>query len=233
MPEAKEQGVRAVSEQVGSRVLLGATAAYALLVFGAFGLVGTLPAASGTGDQLVVWLRENGEHVRLFVWMLTLTIPAFSVMVALLRRMLPAPYGDVFAIGAISFLVATEVMIWTWGGLALHADGLNPALARTVLDVAVFYGPVLTGSTTTMMGPVTLLGLRRRAGIPRWLTILGAVAFIEQATETITIFGSTGFTQPGGAMNMQLGATLTVGWLVAFGLWGGLRGRAMKPADLR
>jgi hypothetical protein len=135
------------NEQVGSRVLIGATIAYALLAFGAFGLVGTLPAASDTGEQLVVWFRENGEHVRLFVWMLTLTIPVFSVMVALLRRMLPAPYGDVFAVGAISSLVATEVMIWTWGGLALHADGLNPALARTVLDVAVFYGPVLTDRT--------------------------------------------------------------------------------------
>jgi hypothetical protein len=221
------------NEKVGSRVLIGATAAYALLAFGGLAVVGTLPAASDTGEQLVVWFREHGEHVRLFVWMLTLTIPVVSVMVALLRRMLPAPYGDVFAVGAISFLVATAVMTWTWGGLALHADGLNPTLARTVLDVAVFYGPVLTGSTTTMMGPATLLGLRSQAGIPRWLTFLGVVAFVEQAIETITIFGSTGFTQPGGAMNMQLGGTLTVGWLVAFGLWGGLRGRAMKPADLR
>src|SRR5262249_28043224 len=151
--------------------------------------------------------------------------------VALLRRLLPAPYGDVFAIGAISFLVASAVMTQTWGGLALHADGSNPTLAGTVLDVAIFYGPVLTGSTTTMMGPVTLLGLRSQAGIPRWLTILGMVAFVEQAIETITIFGSTGFTQPGGAMNMQLGATLTVSWLVAFGLWGGLRGRATIPRE--
>src|SRR5215472_5546283 len=134
------------NEKVGSRVLIGATAAYALLAFGGLAVVGTLPAAADTGEQLVVWFREHGEHVLLFVWMLTLSIPVVSVMVALLRRMLPGPYGDVFAIGAISFLITTEVMIWTWGGLALHADDLNPTLARTVLDVAVFYGPVLTGS---------------------------------------------------------------------------------------
>jgi len=75
------------------------------------------------------------------------------------------------------------------------------------------------------MGPGTLLGLRGQAGIPQWLTILGAVAFMEQAIETITIFGSAGFTQPGGAMNMQLGARLTAGWLVAFGLWGRTAGK--------
>jgi hypothetical protein len=100
-----------------------------------------------------------------------------------------------------------------------------------VLDVAIFFGPVLTGSTTTMMAPVTLLGLLGQARIPRWLGVLGLVAFLEQAIETITIFGSSGFTQPGGAMNMQLGATLTLGWLVAFGIWGGVRGRAMKPGE--
>jgi len=48
---------------------------------------------------------------------------------------------------------------------------------------------------------------------------------LEQSVETITIFGSTGFTQPGGAMNMQLGAGLTFVWILAFGFWGGFRGR--------
>jgi hypothetical protein len=62
-----------------------------------------------------------------------------------------------------------------------------------VLDVAVFWGPVLTGATTTMIAPVTLLALRRRAGLPRWLGVLGAIACTEQAVETVTIFGSTGF----------------------------------------
>jgi len=74
-------------------------------------------------------------------------------------------------------------------------------------------------------GPGQLLALRGRAGLPRWLGVLGAIAFAEQAIETITIFGSTGFTQPGGAMNMQLGAGLTLAWLLGFAIWGGLRGR--------
>jgi hypothetical protein len=54
---------------------------------------------------------------------------------------------------------------------------------------------------------------------------LRRVAFVEQAIETVTIFGSTGFTEPCGAMNLQLGAALTVGWWLAFAVWGGLRGR--------
>jgi hypothetical protein len=131
----------------------------------------------------------------------------------------------VFFVGAITYMAAVSVSTWTFAGLTLHADRLEPATARAILDVAVFMGPVLTGSTTTMMAPVTLLALGRAPQIPRWLGALGLVAFVEQAVETITIFGSTGFTQPGGAMNMQLGAGLTLGWMLAFGFWGGLRGR--------
>jgi hypothetical protein len=105
---------------------------------------------------------------------------------------------------------------------------LEPSIARTVLDVAVFFGPILTGATTTMMAPVTWLALRHEAGLPWWLGLLGGVAFVEQAIETITIFGSTGFTQRGGAMNLQLGAGLTLAWILAFGIWGGLRGKMVQ-----
>ena len=86
------------------------------------------------------------------------------------------------------------------------------------------FGPVFTGTTTTMIAPVTLLALRGRSGFPLWLGVLGAVAFVEQSLETMTIFGSSGFTQPGGAMNLQLGAGLTHAWVLAFGFWGGFRG---------
>jgi len=74
-----------------------------------------------------------------------------------------------------------------------------------------------------MITPVTLLALRGEAGLPRWLGVLGAVVFVEQAVETVTIFGSTGFAEPGGAMNLQLGAGLVWTWLLGFAIWGGLR----------
>ncbi len=211
---------------VGSRALLAATAAYGILGAVALAAFGTLPAASETGPQLVTWFRENRDSVRWGVWAFTVATPPFALEVALLRRLLPEPHRDMFLVGAVAYMAAIAVWSWTWAGLALHVDQLDPVTTRTVLDVAVFFGPVLTGSTTTMMAPVTWLALGSQAGIPRWLGALGLVAFVEQAIETITIFGSTGFTQPGGAMNMQLGAGLTLAWILAFGIWGGMRGRA-------
>ncbi|HSP99269.1 MAG TPA: hypothetical protein VL049_18770 [Candidatus Dormibacteraeota bacterium] len=109
--------------------------------------------------------------------------------------------------------------------MALHADRPEPGTARTVLDVALFWGPVLTGATTMLMAPVTLLALRGEAGLPRWLGALGALALAEQAVETVTIFGSTGFAEPGGGMNLQLGAGLVWAWILAFAVWGGVWGR--------
>jgi hypothetical protein len=215
---------RQVQVPGGSRALLGATVAVGVLYLLALAALGTPPAASETGEQVVAWFREHRDGARWSVWFLTVSMPPSALMFALMRRLLPRPHRDVFLIGAISFLVAGSVQAWTWGGLSLHADQLEPAIARTVLDVAVFFGPILTGATTTMFAPVTLLALRGRAGFPSWLGLLGAVAFAEQTIETTTVFGSTGFAQPGGAMNLQLGAGLTVAWILAFGVRGGLRG---------
>lgn len=211
----------------GSRVLLAATLAYGLLALlggAALAALGTLPAATETGAELVAWFRSYPSSIRLGVWAFTVALPPFAVMVALLHGMLTAPHRDVFSFGATVYATSIAVWTWTWGGLALHAAALDPAMTRTVLDVALFMGPVLTGATTTMMAPVTLLALRGPI-LPRWLGALGLLAFVEQSIETVTIFGSTGFIQPGGSMNMQLGGGLTLIWILALGIWGGLRGR--------
>ena len=211
--------------QVGSRALLGAAFAVLILYVVALKALGTPPGAAATGDQVVTWFREDGEGVRWSVWAVAVSTLPFAVMFAILRNMLPAPHRDVFFFGAIVAVMLYVVQSWILAGLALHADRLEPATARTVLDLGLFFGPVLTGATTTTIGPVTVLALRGQAGLPRWLGVFGAIAFVEQAIETITIFGSTGFIEPGGAMNMQLGAGLTVGWWMAFAIWGGLHGR--------
>jgi hypothetical protein len=225
MQRLEVQQIQGEDERIGSRALLGATAAYAILGAIALAAFGTLPAASETGAQVVIWFRGHRDSVGWGVWAFTAAAPPLALMIALLRRLLPTPHRDVFLIGAIAYMAEIAVWTWTWAGLALHAEQLEPATARAILDVAAFMGPVLTGSTTTMMAPVTLLALNRQASIPRWIGVLGLIAFVEQAVETITIFGSTGFTQPGGAMNMQLGAGLTLSWILAFGFWGGARGR--------
>lgn len=83
-----------------------------------------------------------------------------------------------------------------------------------------------------MMAGPTWLALRGEAGLPRWLGVLGAVACAEQLVETITMFGSSGFTEPSGAMNLQLGAALVLSWILAFAVWAGLRGRFPSMPDV-
>jgi hypothetical protein len=210
--------------RIESRVLLASVIAGAVLYGTAVVTIGTPPGAADSGAEVVTWFRQHAAAVRWSAWAVTAAMPAFAVVFAILRGLLPAPHRDVFLIGAISFIATTSVQLWTWAGLALHADRVEPATARTVVDVALFWGPVLTSATVTFMAPVTLLALRGRAGLPRWLGILGAIACVEQAVETITIFGTSGFIEPGGPMNLQLGAGLVSVWLIAFGVWAGLRG---------
>jgi hypothetical protein len=68
-------------------------------------------------------------------------------MFALLRR---PGYRDVFLIGAVTYL-ATTVETWAWAGLALHVNQLEPKTVRAIVDVTIFYGPILTGTTTTII----------------------------------------------------------------------------------
>ena len=46
------------------------------------------------------------------------------------------------------------------------------------------------------------------------------------------IFGSTGFIEPRGPMNLQVGAGLTAAWMLAFAVWGGLI-KAVNSSDQR
>jgi hypothetical protein len=213
---------------IGSRPLLVAIAVSIALGATSFAMLDARPDAAASGAALTSWFQEHGSRVRWAISILTLSALPSAIVFALLRAVLPPPHRDVFLIGAIGTIAVTSVQTWTWLGLALHPDHLDPGTARTVLDVAIFWGPVLTGSTVTMMAAPTWLALRAEAGLPRWLGVVGLVACGEQLVETITIFGSSGFTEPGGAMNLQLGAALVSIWLVAFAVWAGLYGRFQR-----
>jgi hypothetical protein len=69
-----------------------------------------------------------------------------------------------------------------------------------------------------MLAPVVLPSFGGAPILPRWLGLLGGAALVEQLAETVTVFGTHGFTAPGGAMNAVLGATLVGVWLVALGI---------------
>lgn len=203
-------------------LVVAAIAAGALYLAGAVAL-GSPPAANDSPAQVAAWFREHQDAARVYAWTTAFGTLAFAVVAAILRGTLPTPFRDVFLLGAAAFIVETAVQAWFWAALALHPGSLEPATARLTLDVASFWGPILTGATTTMIGAVTVLGLRARPLIPRWLTALGVIAFAEQAVETITVFGTHGFTTPGGGMNVLLGAGLTAIWLAALVVWSALR----------
>lgn len=101
--------------------------------------------------------------------------------------------------------------------MSWHADQLQPAMARSILDVASFWGPALTGTTITMLAPVTVLALQSET-LPRWLGVVTGIALLEQLVETITIFGRQGFIAPGGPMNLYLGAGLVAVALLCLGV---------------
>lgn len=175
--------------------------------------LGSAPDAKDSGQAVARWFQSNGSHVRWWLWLGTISLMLFAVFVAFVRARLPDVYRDVFFAGAVILIAESAVSGWIWGGLAWHARVLEPATARTLLDVASYWGPVLTCATVLMLAPVTLVASRGDAGLPRWLAVVTGVAVVEQLIETITIFGSRGFTAPGGPMNLLLGAGLT---LIAF-----------------
>jgi hypothetical protein len=178
--------------------------------------LGTPPDGTADGRAVADWFASQGEHVRTWAWLLTLFAPVYATAAALVRDRLPAPYRDVYFFGAIAFVVETAIQSWVWAGLSWHTDQLQPATARTLLDVASFWGPVLNGATITMLAPLVLLAVHGK--LPRWLGILQAVALVEQLVETVTVFGHTGFTAPGGPMNLYLGALLVAASGTALGI---------------
>lgn len=201
------------------RALLVATIAFAVLYVAGLVVLGTPPAADDSGRQVAAWFREHDGNVRAWLWCVTVALPLLVTIAALIRERLPSPHRDIFALGAVSLAAQTAVQGWIWAGMSWHADSLAPATARTLLDVTSFWGPVLIGSTTAMLAPVVVLGLREGGPIPRWLGLLGGLSLAEQIVETITIFGKTGFIAPGGPMNVFVGATLFSVWLVCLAVY--------------
>jgi hypothetical protein len=193
----------------------------AVLYLGGGAVLGQLPAGGASGPEVVDWLSGHGWEIRAAVWLWTMEAIAAAAFVGIARNRLPAPHRDVFLIGGASFIAESAVSTWILAGLSWHTPQLDPHTARTLLDVAAFWGPVLNGSTIAMLAPVVVLSWGRVPVLPRWLGLIGAAALIEQTVESVlTIFGSTGFTEPGGAMNLELGAGLVIIWVIclAFGL---------------
>jgi hypothetical protein len=199
-------------------LVIAALATGVLYIVGAAAL-GTPPGVEDSPGDVLTWFADHGDGARMYAWTAALGTLSFAVYAGIVRQLLPNPMGTIFLIGAAAFVVENVIQGWVWAALALHPDTLEPGAARTLLDLASFWGPLLTGATTTMIGAVTVLGFSKPPLIPRWLTILGVIAFVEQLAETVTVFGRSGFIAPGGDMNLVLGAGLTLIWLIGLTVW--------------
>jgi hypothetical protein len=203
-----------------SRALLVAATASVLLYVTGTAALGSPPDVTDSPSEVLAWFADHQGTARFYTWTVTLGVLATAVALAIVSGLLPSPSRELFLIGATAFIVETAVQAWLWGALALRADTLEPEVARTLYDVASFWGPLLTGAGTIMVAAVTVLGLRREPLIPRWLALLGTVTFAEQLIESITVCGSDGFFAPGGDMNLLLGAGLMLAWLIGLFAWG-------------
>ena len=125
--------------------------------------------------------------------------------------------GYVFTIGSAVVLVEVFIATWFTAGLALHPDQLGSATARTITDIAMMRGPILTAADIMVAVPILLAANDGR--FPRWLGILAAVFAVEQLIETVTIIGPpASFISPGGPMNIYLGGPHFIVFFLALGV---------------
>ena len=135
------------------------------------------------------------------------------------------PHRYIFLSGVLGVAITAQIQACFWARPALHPQDLDPAAARTIFAMPAYWGPLVNGSTATMGAAIAALAFGLFPMFPRWLTWLGAVLFLEQAIETVTVFGQTGFIAPGGAMNVYLGGAIGFLWVAEVVHW------APRPID--
>ena len=203
-----------------SRILLiNILATGALYVAGFVALGGSYPTIDTSGQEIIVWFSNNGPNARTYSWTAAFFSLGLIVFGGQVSALMPKPNRYIFLSGVLGFAITAQVQGWFWAGLALHPEGLEPATARTIFDISAYWGPIVNGSTTAMAAAVAALGFSSSPTIPRWLKWLSAIFFLEQAFETITIFGHTGFIAPGGAMNVYLGGIIGFLWVAGVVRW--------------
>ena len=188
-----------------SRILLVNILATGAFYVGSFVALGSdFPTINSSGQEVVDWFSAHGTNARIYAWTAAFTSLGLAIFAGQVAALLPQPHRYIFLAGVLGSALTAQVQAWIWAGLAFHPD-LDPSAARTIFAIACFWGPLLNGSTTTMAVAFIPLGLGRAPIIPGWLTWLSIAFFVEQAIETITVFGQSGFIAPGGAMNVYLG----------------------------
>jgi hypothetical protein len=210
------------------RIPLVAGIVFAVLFVVGLLMVPPLPGTDQSASAVVSYFRDHSGLVRLQALLLTLSCLALVTVLAYARTRLEGPAGYAFTIGSALIIAEFGIELWFTSGLALHANTLDPRVARTVADVAVMFGPILTVADVIVAVPIALAAKAGR--FPRWLGVLAAIFALEQFVETVTIIGGPGlFISPGGAMNMFLGGALFIVFFLALGVSTSLTNDAPTP----
>jgi hypothetical protein len=197
-----------------SRILLISILATGALYIASFVALGSsFPTIDSSGQEVVEWFSANGTRARIYAWTAAFVSLGLAIFGGQVSALLPTPHRYIFMAGVLGFAITAQVQAWFWAGLAFHPQGLDPAGARTIFDIAAYWGPLVNGSTMTMAAAVAVLGFGVSPVIQRWLMWLSVIFLLEQAIETITVFGQTGFIAPGGTMNVYLGGVLGFLWV--------------------
>jgi hypothetical protein len=199
------------------RIPLFAGIVFAVLFTVALLMVPTLPGTDQPASAVVSHFRDHASALRLQALLLTLGFLALVIVLSYARTRLEGPAGYAFTMGSALIVAEFSVELWFSSGLALHADTLDPAIVRTMTDVALMFGPILTVADVIVAVPIALASWAGR--FPRWLGVLAAIFAAEQFVETVTVVGGPGlFISPGGAMNMFLGGALFIIFFLALGV---------------
>ncbi len=193
------------------------TCAFYIASFVALG--SSFPTVDSSGQEIVEWFSANGTRARIYAWTAAFVSLGLAIFGGQVSALLPRPHRYIFMAGVLGFAITAQVQAWFWVGLAFHPQDLDPAAARTLFDIPAFWGPLVNGSTTAMAAGVGALGFGASPIIPRWLAWLSVIFGLEQAIETVTVFGQSGFMAPGGTMNVYLGGVLGFLWVGGVVRW--------------
>ncbi|MEM8618543.1 MAG: hypothetical protein AAGF73_02350 [Actinomycetota bacterium] len=183
-------------------------------------LGGSVPTVESTGQEILDWFIDNGANARTYAWTAPFAALSLTVFGAMITALLPAPHRYVFFGGVLMWVITGLIQAWFWAGLALRPDDLDAGTAQTLFDISQYWGPIINASTMTMAAALIPLGFGAVRTIPAWLTWLSVALFVEQAIETITVFGQSGFIAPGGGMNLYLGGLIGMAWTIGLLVWG-------------
>ena len=204
-----------------SRMAVQSAVLFSLLYVVGSLVVEAPPDVTASAGEIRDYFADHDSGLRASSLLFVLAGVPYLVFLVTLRRRIAARctlIADSAFAGGLLLGAAAAVATMGRLGLALNADELEPATARTVFDLLSYFEPVAVGPVLLLAGAVGLAALRQRVlpGGVGWVSLAYAV---YELVEAFTILGTDGAFAPGSTIN-SVGSLLFVPWAlcVAAGL---------------